>query len=421
MLETLRAAWKVEDLRRRIFFTLLMLVVFRLGSHIPVPGVDSAIVQAKLQAGALFGLLNLFSGGAFFSFSVFAMTITPYINAAIIMQLLTVAVPFLEQLAKEGEEGRKKMIQYTRYLTVILAVVEAVGITFGLTRIAGAFYHPGLFEFALTVITLTAGTIFLMWVGEMITDQGIGNGISLLIFAGIVSQLPLGVSNIVTYLQAGTINFLNIILLLVVALAVVGLVVVVQEGRRHIPVSYAKRVVGRKVYGGRSTYIPMQVNGAGVIPIIFAISILAFPLTLAHFITAPWATSIVNFMNFTTAPYIIIEFILVFAFTFFYTAVTFNPKDVAENLQKYGGFIPGLRPGKPTQTHLERILTRLTVVGAVFLAAVAIMPNFITMLTNIPNIYFGGTSLLILVGVALETMKQIEAHLTMRSYQGFMR
>jgi preprotein translocase subunit SecY len=421
MLNTLQSAMKVGDLRRRILFTAYMFLVFRIGSHIPVPGVNQAVVEKFFTTGGgFFGLLNMFSGGAFFSFSVLAMSITPYINASIIMQLLTVVFPKLEQLAKEGEEGRKKITQYTRYGTIILGLVEAFGITMGVSRLPGSFYHPGILAVVLSTLSLTAGTAFLMWLGEMITDRGIGNGISLIIFAGIVSQIPLGAEDMFRYLRAGTLSGFDAGLLLLAAVGIIAVVVLFQEAQRRIPVQYAKRVVGRRIYGGQTTHIPLKVNSAGVIPVIFAISIMMFPVTLAQFIHAPWAQNLLGYLSFGSAPYIAGEFLLVFFFTYFYTAVVFNPKDVAENMKKYGGFVPGIRPGKPTAQFLERIMVRVTLVGAVFLGLIAVLPNFLTDLTGL-QMYFGGTALLIVVGVALETMKQIEAHLLMRHYQGFLR
>lgn len=420
ILDTLRAALKIGDLRRRIIFTLLMFLVFRLGVHVPVPGIDTSVVRKMFEAGTLLGLLDLFSGGALRSFSVFAMSITPYINASIIMQLLTIVVPKLEQLAKEGIEGRKKLTQYTRYATVLLAFIQAIGTTFFM-RNAGALHDPRMGSIVVISLILTTGTIFLMWIGEMITDRGIGNGISLLIFAGIVARLPAGATKLVEYLRVGTIHPVNLIVLLVLGLAVIAAVVWMNEGRRKVPVQYSKRVVGRRMYGGQSTHIPMRVNQAGVIPVIFAQSIILFPTTIAGFINHPLAREVVKFLSYGSFPYLFSYFVLIVFFTYFYTAVTFNPVDVADNIKKYGGFIPGIRPGRPTAQYLEWVLTRITLAGAVFLALVAIMPVFIEKATGIPNLYFGGTALLIVVGVALETMKQLEAHLLMRHYQGFIK
>jgi preprotein translocase subunit SecY len=418
--ESFGRAFRTGDLRRRIVFTVAMFAVFRVGVHIPVPGVNPAAVQQLVQSGTLFGLLNLFAGGALEVMGVFAMGIMPYINASIIMQLLTLVIPAVEQWSKEGQEGQKKITQWTRYGTIILSVLQAVGLTAFLRNNSG-FTVPGVVPQLLCVLTLTAGSTFLMWMGEQITEYGIGNGISLLIFAGIVSRLPAGVVDIVTYLKAGTISWFNLVMLVVVGLLVIAAIVFVTEGQRRVPVQYAKRVVGRRMYGGQSTHIPIRVNTAGVIPVIFAASLLAFPLTISQFVHAGWVQAVINWFRFGSASYELVYAGLIIAFTFFYTAITFNPQDVADNIKKYGGFIPGMRPGWPTAQYLERVLIRITVVGAIFLAAVCVLPVAFVPLSGVPNLYFGGTSLLIVVGVALETMKQIEAHMLMRHYQGFMR
>lgn len=417
MLSTLKSAWKLEELRKKIIFTLMMFFIFRIGAHVPVPGVDSEALKGLLDQN-IFGFIDVVSGGAFKKFTVFAMGIMPYINASIIMQLLTVVVPYFEKLAKEGQEGRKKMIQYTRYGTVVLGFLQAIGMSLYLKN---ALETPSIFSYATIAITLTAGTAFLMWMGELITEKGIGNGISLIIFAGIVSRIPAGINTMYQYLRQGETNIFAVLLFLVIAVVIIAGVVGMHEGQRRIPVQYAKRVVGRKVYGGQSTHIPLKVNQAGVIPVIFAMSILMFPSTIAGFFpnsgVATWFTRVLSPQH---AVYMVIYALLILFFTYFYTAVTFNPKDVAENMQKYGGFIPGLRPGKPTAEYIDRILTRITLAGAVFLAFIALLPNFVMALTGL-NLYFGGTSLLIVVGVALETMKQMESHLLMRHYQGFMK
>lgn len=420
ILNTLRRAFRVPDLRRRIMFTFYMILVFRLGTHVPVPGIDPSALEELFGRGSLFGLLDMFAGGAFSSFSIFAMSITPYINASIIMQLLTVVVPKLEEWQREGEEGRRKITQWTRYGTVVLAMVQAVGMSFFM-RGAGALAVTGGFGVVNVVVTLTAGTIFLMWLGEQITEQGIGNGISLLIFGGIVSRVPQGAINMVAYVSEGTVSIFNIIVLAVLGLLVIAGVVFVEEGRRRVPVRYAKRVIGRRMYGGQSTHIPMRINQAGVIPVIFASSVLAFPPTIAQFINHPWAQALAQRMDYGTALHTTMYFLMIVFFTYFYTAVTFNPRDVAENIRRYGGFIPGRRPGRATAQYLDRILVRITLPGAIFLATIAVFPNFFGGLTGVPGIYFGGTALLIVVGVALETMKQIEAQLLMRQYEGFMR
>lgn len=421
MLDTLRSAVRIDELRSKLLFTLAMLFVFRIGAHIPVPGVNTEVFAKLLEAGALFGFFDVISGGAFKNFSIFAMGITPYINASIIMQLLTVVIPALERLAKEGEEGRKKIVQYTRYLTVVLAFIQAIGISFAL-RNEHVLVNPTIGNYLLVALTLTAGTAFLMWIGEQITEKGIGNGISLLIFAGIVSRVPAGAVRLVEYLQAGTINILNLLLLLVIGVLVIAAIVAVNEGQRRIPVQYAKRVVGRRVYGGQSTHLPLKVNQAGVIPVIFASSILIFPEQLATWFQNTWFGNwYLDFFAWGTPLHTIIYALLVIGFTYFYTAVIMNPVDIADNIKKYGGFIPGIRPGRPTAEYISRVMSRVTLAGAVFLALIAILPNFVLLATRIPQIYFGGTALLIVVGVALDTMKQVESHMLMRSYQGFIR
>lgn len=421
MLESLQGAFKISELRTKIIFTLAMLFIFRVGAHIPVPGVDAEAFRELLGSGVFFSFFDVISGGAFKSFSVFAMSIIPYINASIIMQLLTVVIPHLERLAKEGEEGRKKITQYTRYFTVVLAFLQAIGMTVIIGRY-GAVNNPGLLTYFVIAITLTAGTTFLMWLGEQITDKGIGNGISLLIFAGIVSRLPSGINNLVLQLQAGTINIFSILLLVVIGILVIAAVVAVHQGQRRIPVQYAKRVVGRRVYGGQTTHLPLKVNQAGVIPVIFASSILLFPNQIASWFQgstiADWW---LRLFSWGTPLHTLLYALLIIGFTYFYTAVIMNPVDVADNIKKYGGFIPGIRPGRPTAEFIARIMNRITLAGAVFLALIAILPNFVLLATKIPNIYFGGTALLIVVGVALDTMKQIESHLLMRSYQGFIK
>lgn len=420
MLETLASAWKLEDLRKKIFFTLIMFIVFRLGAHIPVPGINNAILKELIGTGTIFGFFDVISGGAFKKFTIFAMGIMPYINASIIMQLLTVVIPALERLAKEDIEGRKKIVQYTRYGTVVLSLLQALGMGLYLAR-SNAFLHPGVYNYLVVAIMLTAGTAFLMWMGELITEKGIGNGISLIIFAGIVSRLPAGAASLYQYVTAGTVNILSLVAFALLAVLIIAAVVAVQQGERRIAVQYAKRVVGRRVYGGQSTHIPLKVNQAGVIPVIFAMSILLFPSTLASwFPQSSLAQSVVRFFDPRSAFYMLLYALLIIFFTYFYTAVTFNPQDVADNMKKYGGFIPGLRPGRPTAEYIERILARLTLAGAIFLAFIAILPNILMAITGI-NVYFGGTSLLIVVGVALETMKQLESHLLLRHYQGFMK
>jgi preprotein translocase subunit SecY len=419
LLESFKSAFKVSELRTKLLYTLGMIFIFRLGAHIPVPGVIPERFAELVNSGAIFGFFDIISGGALKNFSVFAMGIMPYINASIILQLLTVVIPHLEKLHKEGEEGRKKISQYTRYLTVVLAFIQGIGMVVG---VSGSLQNPGPITYAMAALTITAGTTFLMWMGEQITERGIGNGISLLIFAGIVSRVPSGAVRLGEYLNAGTINIFSLIVLVIIAALVIACVVAVQEGQRRIPVRYAKRVVGRRVYGGQTTHLPLRVNQAGVMPIIFASSLLMFPETIIKmFQGSAVAAFYGTYFGWGTAAHTIIYALLIIGFTFFYTAVVMNPNDVADNIKKYGGFIPGLRPGRPTAEFISKIMSRVTFSGAIFLALIAILPTFVLIATKIPNIYFGGTSLLIVVGVALDTMKQVESHLLMRSYQGFIK
>ena len=413
MLSTLRSALKIDEVRKKIVFTLMMFLVFRIGAHIPVPGISRDIIAELTSQAKLLGFFDMISGGAFRNFSIFAMSITPYINATIIMQLLTVIVPRLEQLAKED---RKKIVEYTRYLTVILGFVQAIGISIGFrSALVNSSFGSTL------LIALTAGTACLMWIGELITEKGIGNGISLIIFAGIVSRIPSGVVYLFDYIKQGGLNFLVVLAFLIIALIAIMATVAIQEGQRRIPVQYAKRVVGRKVYGGQSTHIPIKVNSAGVIPVIFAMSILMFPGTIASWFPnnsiAVWISQNLTFDNLI---YNVFYAALIIFFTYFYSAITFNPIDVADNIKKNGGFIPGLRPGKPTAEYITKIMSRITLFGAIFLAVIAVLPTILMSLTSL-QIYFGGTALLIVVGVALDTMKQIESTLLMRSYEGFMK
>ena len=418
MFSALANVYKIPELRQKIIFTLIMFAVFRLGTHIPVPGVDPSAIEQLFATGNLFGLLDLFSGGAFSKFSIFAMSITPYINAAIIMQLLTVVIPTLEQWSKEGQEGHKKTTKVTRYLTVALAFFQAIGMSVGLKQ---AILNPSPVSILIIAITLTGGTIFLMWIGEQITANGVGNGISLIIFAGIVAALPKNLGTIYSYLQAGTISYFNAFAFAVIALLMIVFVIYIQEGNRRVPISYAKRVVGKKTYGGSSSHIPLKVNHAGVIPIIFASSVLMFPVTVAQFIQVPWVTTLAGYFAWGTPLQTSIYALLIIFFTYFYTAVTVKISDMAENLKKYGGFIPGIRPGKPTEEYLDTVMTRITLAGAFFLAFIAVLPNLVAGATHIEGVYFGGTALLIVVGVALNTMKQIESMVVMRHYQGFMK
>lgn len=418
MLSALSNIAKITELRQKVVFTLAMFIVFRAGTHIPVPGVNAAMIEQLFTSGNLFGLLDMFSGGALSKFSIFAMSITPYINASIILQLLQVVVPTLERWHKEGEEGRKKISKLTRYGTVVLGFIQAIGMAVGL-RVA--INDPGVGSILMIAITLTAGTVFLMWIGEQITAKGIGNGISLIIFAGIVSRLPDGIAVIFNYLRAGTISILSVILFAVLAIVMIVFVVAITQGIRKVPVQYAKRVVGRKMYGGHTSYIPLKVNQAGVIPIIFASSVLMFPVTIAQFIDIPWIKTVAGWFAWGTPLQTTLYLLMIVFFTYFYTAVSMNIGDMSDNIKKYGGFIPGLRPGKPTTDYLDKIMSRITMAGAVFLALVAVMPNLIVWTTGIEGVYFGGTALLIVVGVALDTMKQIESLILMRHYQGFMK
>lgn len=418
MLAALANIFRIAELRQKVIFTLAMFIVFRAGTHIPVPGVNASVIEQLFRSGNLFGLLDMFSGGALSKFSIFAMSITPYINASIILQLLKVVVPTLEQWSKEGEEGFKKTTKLTRMLTVALAFIQACGMAYGLRM---AINNPGILSVLLIAITLTAGTVFLMWIGEQITARGVGNGISLIIFAGIVSRLPDGLKIIFQYLQAGTVNILNVILFAAIALAMVVFVIIISEGIRKIPVQYAKRVVGRKAYGGHTSYIPLKVNQAGVIPIIFASSVLMFPVTIAQFVDVPWVKSMGKLFEWGSPLQTTLYVLMILFFTYFYTAVSLNIGDLSDNIKKNGGFIPGLRPGKPTTDYLDRVMSKITLAGAIFLSLIALMPHVIGWITRIDGIYFGGTALLIVVGVALQTMKQIESMVLMRHYHGFMK
>lgn len=395
-----------------------MFAVFRLGTHIPVPGVNPDALEHLFNSGNLFGLLDLFSGGALSKFSIFAMSITPYINASIIMQLLAVVVPTLEEWSKEGAEGQKKTTKVTRYLTVVLAFLQAIGMSIGLRA---AIINPSPVSVLIIAITLTAGTVFLMWVGEQITANGIGNGISLIIFAGIVAALPHSLGVMYQYLQAGTINYFNLFLFLLIALAMIVFVIAIQQGQRRVPISYTKRVAGNKTYGGHTSHLPLKVNQAGVIPIIFASSLLMFPATIGQFVQAGLVKTVASYFQWGTVTHTITYTLLIIFFTYFYTAVTLKIPDLADNLKKYGGFIPGIRPGQDTAEYLDRVMTRITLAGAVFLALIAIFPMFIANATHIQGVYFGGTALLIVVGVALDTMKQVESMVVMRHYEGFMK
>jgi preprotein translocase subunit SecY len=426
VIEQFRNIFRVPELKRRVLFTCLLLIVYRIGAHVPTPGIDAHALAIffERQAGNLLGFFDLFSGGALRRLSVFALGIMPYISASIILQLLAVVVPALEKLQKEGEQGRKKITQYTRYSTVALSAIQGLGIAVGLEsmQIGGAMVvpHPGWAFRLMTTITLTGGTIFLMWLGEQISERGVGNGISLLIFAGIIVRMPEAILASWTLITQGEMNPLIFLALLALMVAVVAGVIIMTLGQRRIPVQYARRVVGRRVYGGQSTHIPLRVNTAGVIPVIFASSIIAFPATIAQFIKHPWAQAISTLLRFGGVPYTIIYGAGIIFFTYFYTAIIFNPTDVADNMKKYGGYVPGIRPGSKTAEFIERILDRITLVGALYLAGISILPEIMITQMNVP-FYFGGTSLLIVVGVALDTVQQVESHLLMRHYEGFLK
>ena len=451
MIESFRNILAIPELRQRVFYTFGLLAVFRIGANIPTPGVNSAAVLEFFQSlqGSFFGFVDLFSGGALSNMTIFALGIMPYISSSIILQLLTVVWPYLERLQKEGDLGRKKITQYTRYGTILLSIVQSMSIAFVLestTSPSGAPFvdTPGLSFRLMTVLTLTTGTAFLMWLGEQITERGIGNGISLIIFAGIAVSLPTALITTFQQLEAGSLNLLTLALLGVLMVGVTAFVVLMESGQRRIPVQYAKRVVGRKLYGGQSTHLPIRVNTAGVIPVIFASSIIMFPQTITSFITHPWAQAVSDALAWGMPLYNLIYVAGIIFFCYFYTAIIFNPEDVADNMRKYGGFVPGIRPGKRTAQYIDDILTRLTLIGAVYLAAVAMLPQFLISgfkVAPIPLIgpyldsmmplwvteglgvtfFFGGTSLLILVGVSMDTVRQIESQLVMRHYEGFIK
>lgn len=421
MLEIFRNIFKIPDLKKRLLFTLGMLVVVRLGSHLPLPGVDKEAMANLFAQGGILGFFDLFAGGALSRFSVFALGIMPYINASIIMNLLTAVVPTLEQWAKEGEEGRAKITKITRYATVFLAVIQAFGISVWLQNMGVLMISGFGFRFLL-LITLTAGTCFLMWLGEQITDFGIGNGISIIIFGGIIARIPSQIVQTFKLLQVGEIGIIPLVSLLLISVVIIGGVIAIQKGQRRIPVQYAKRVIGRKMYGGQGTHIPLRVNQAGVIPIIFASAILLFPATIAQFFqNLAFMKSMSEALSPGQPLYLVMYAVLIVVFTYFYTAITFNPANMADNMKKYGGFIPGIRPGKNTTVYIDYIMTRITLSGALFLALIAILPNILIKITGITTFYFGGTSLLIMVGVALETVQQIESHMLMRHYEGFIK
>ncbi len=418
---------KIPELKRRIGATLLLLAVYRIGVHVPTPGINREALAAFFAAaqGTLLGLFNMFSGGAMQQLSVFSLGIMPYISSSIILQLLTVVIPHLERLSKEGEAGRKKITQYTRYGTVVLSIIQGFGIAFGLEGMTGpggepVVLTPGWGFRLITVITLTAGTAFIMWLGEQITERGIGNGISLIIFAGIVAGMPTAVGNTLRLMQTGEMSAFKALILLIIMVVVVGFIVHVERGQRRIPVQYAKRVVGRRMYGGQSTHLPLKINTSGVIPPIFASSIIMFPATVANFIQVPWMQNIARMLMPGHWLYTVLYVGFIIFFCYFYTAIVFNPMDVADNMKKYGGFIPGIRPGRPTAEYIDKVLSRITLGGAIYVSIVCVLPSIFTQNFNVP-FYFGGTALLIVVGVAMDTVGQIEAHMLTRHYEGFLK
>jgi len=450
-LQSFANVFNVPDLRKRVIFTFLVLAVYRLGAHIPTPGVDPEAVNAffTASAGSIFGFLDIFSGGALRRLSVFALGIMPYISSSIILQLLTVVWPYLEKLSKEGEMGRKKITQYTRYGTVLLSFIQASGIALWLEKQsapggAPLVPHPGVGFLLMTVLTLTTGTIFIMWLGEQITERGIGNGISLIIFAGIVAGLPMAIVGLFQQIRNQTISVLTLLFVLAFMIAIVALVVFVERAQRRIPVQYAKRVVGRRIYGGQNTYLPLRVNTGGVIPIIFAISILQLPAYLAQISGADWMKRVSESLSIGHPLYLLLYAAGILFFCYFYTSIVFNPTDTADNMRKYGGFIPGIRPGKKTADYIDTVLSRITIVGATYLAFVALLPDILNnglKVQGVPgigpwldgimprfltqgfgfNFYFGGTSLLIVVGVAMDTVQQVESKLVEHHYTGFLK
>src|SRR5271157_316549 len=425
MLDGFSNASRIPELRRRLLFTAFMLAVYRIGVAVPTPGIDGQALASLFDAapGTLFGWANMFSGGALERFSIFALGIMPYISVAIILDLLKVAWPYLDELYKEGEAGRRKITQMTRYFTVALAVVQGSMIAYGLESVrapsgAPVVYSPGIAFIAMTVVTVTAGSLFVMWIGEQITERGIGNGISLVIMAGIVARLPSAISTTVQFVREGEMSMFLLLFILVIAVGVIFGIVYIETAQRRIPIQYARRVVGRRVYGGQSSHLPLKINTSGVIPPIFASALLVFPATLATFV--PFLKPYSSYLTPGGFYYDLVYVGLIFFFCYFYTSVTFNPVDVADNLKKYGGFIPGIRPGRFTADYIDRVLSRITLGGAVYVSAVCVLPTILTQRFNVP-FFFGGTALLIVVGVALDTVAQIETHLLTRNYEGFMR
>ncbi|MCF4113026.1 MULTISPECIES: preprotein translocase subunit SecY [Dethiosulfovibrio] len=419
MLDSFRDAFRLPDLKRRILFTMGMLFVFRLGAHIPTPGIDSAAMAHLFEGGGVLGFLDMFAGGALRRFSIFALGVAPYINASIVMQLLVVVFPALEKMQKEGPEGQKKIIQITRLSTLGFAAIQSVGMVFWLQRVG--VFSGGALGMVTAILTIIAGAVAVMWLGEEISDHGIGNGISLLIFAGIVARIPEATIRTWNMLHLGELHALIVLLALMVMIVVVAGCIVLQEGQRRLPVQYAKKVVGNKVYGGQSTFIPLKVNQGGVMPIIFASSILIFPYTVLKFFSGDMAIKLQNMLAPGSWLYSVLYVTLILFFAYFYTAMVFNPSDVANNMKKYGGFILGIRPGKPTSDYIEKVMSRITLGGALFLAIIALIPTVMTNLMGITSFYFGGTAVLIVVGVALDLVHQVEGQLLMRHYEGILK
>ena len=421
MIDGFRDAFRLPDLKRRILFTIGALFIFRLGAHIPTPGIDVEALRTMNSAAGqgILGFLDMLTGGALSRFGVFSLGVGPYINSSIVMQLLVVIFPALEKMQKEGEEGRKKITQYTRIGTIFFAVIQAIGLTAWLRNLQA--FPGGWFDTSVAVVAITTGAVVVMWLGEVMSDHGIGNGTSMIIYAGIVSRFPATISNTLTSIIGGTANILVVLVALVVIIAVVAGCVCLQEGQRRLPVQYAKRMVGNKVYGGQSTFIPLRINTAGVIPIIFASSVLLFPGMLAGFFEGSTANVIRNLFSSTNVVYIILDVLLIIFFSYFYTAVVFNPGDLSNNMKKYGGFILGIRPGKPTTEYIERVMNRITLGGAVALAAITLIPNFISMVMGVQTLAFGGTAVIIVVGVALDTIHQVEGQMLMRHYDGILK
>jgi preprotein translocase subunit SecY len=427
VIASIQNIFNIPELRRRIFFTLGMLAVYRVGCHIPTPGIDSQVLAQFFAGteGTLLGLVSSFTGGALQRMTIFALGIMPYISASIILQLLTVVFEPVQRLSKEGEQGRKTITRWTRYGTVVLSIIQGAGIAIGLQTMRGpagepVVTHPGIAFILLTIITLTAGTAFIMWIGEQITERGIGNGISLIIFAGIVANMPSAIVNSLRLVKTGAMGPMVLLLIVAAMVVVVWAIIFMERAQRRIPIHHAKRVVGMKTYGGQSSHLPLKLNMAGVIPPIFASSIIMFPATIASLVDIPWVRTVAGMMTPSNWLYNVLFVAFIIFFCYFYTAVTFNPIDVAENVKRQGGYVPGIRPGSETADYLDLVLGRLTFAGAIYISAVCVLPTILISKFNVP-FYFGGTSLLIVVGVGLDTAAQIEAHLISRSYEGFMK